>query len=221
MLSIRYIELGIYGREYNIQRWDLMTGNTINREGNWWQAILNTEFGNDGRRYDIKRVKMAGDAIYRDGIWWLTLRYTEMGMVLDDTIYWVVRCELMEGDRINIDGSLWEEMRNTEMGTKGIRYDRQRWKLMEGNTINRVGIFRKLNRWEALRYTGIGIFGMQFYTQDENCGKWYDIQRFEHVVADTIYRDGKWWQAMRYTDKGFDDSRWDIQRWELMAGHTI
>jgi len=49
MQAIRYTDIGIYGREYDMQRWDLMAGNTICREGNRWQAIRNTELGILGR----------------------------------------------------------------------------------------------------------------------------------------------------------------------------
>jgi len=30
-----------------------MAGDTIYRDGNWWQAIRYTEMGSDGRRYDL------------------------------------------------------------------------------------------------------------------------------------------------------------------------
>jgi len=45
-----------------------MAGDTIYRDGNWWQAIRYTEMGSDDKREDIK-----------DGKLWQAIRCTEMG----------------------------------------------------------------------------------------------------------------------------------------------
>jgi len=60
--------MGTDGRRYDIQRWELMTGDTIYRYGNSWQEIRYTEMETDGRRYDTQNWDvMAGDTIYTDG----------------------------------------------------------------------------------------------------------------------------------------------------------
>jgi len=51
--------MGIDGRRYDTQRWELMAGDTI------------YEMGTDGKRYVIQRLElMACDTIYRDGNRW-------------------------------------------------------------------------------------------------------------------------------------------------------
>jgi len=55
-------------RRYDIQRWELIAGDTKYRDGNRRQAIAYTEMGIDGRRYDIQRWElMVDDTIFREG----------------------------------------------------------------------------------------------------------------------------------------------------------
>jgi len=46
----------------------MMAGDTIYREGNWWQAIHYTEIETDGSRYHIRRWEfVVGGTIYETG----------------------------------------------------------------------------------------------------------------------------------------------------------
>jgi len=58
--------MGTNARRYDIRDGN-MTGDTIYRDVNWWQAIGYTVLGTDGRRYEIQRWEtMADDTINRD-----------------------------------------------------------------------------------------------------------------------------------------------------------
>ena len=83
----RYTALGIDGKVYETQRWELIASDTI------------YENGPDGSRYDIQWWEMKeGDTKYRDVNWWQAIRYNDLrtSCRLNDIRSW----ELMAGDTI-------------------------------------------------------------------------------------------------------------------------
>jgi len=54
-----------------------------------------------------------------------------------------------------------------------------------------------------------------------NDGRRYDKQIWELMAGDTIYREGKWRQAIQYTEMETDTGDTVKKRWELMAGDNI
>jgi len=123
-----YID-GTDDRRFEIQRSDLKVGDTIDRDGNWWQAMRYIELWNNGIRNVIQKAEpFSSDTIYVDWNNWHAIRYTEMKLEASDTIFRdgksreairTLRWKLMTGDAIYRDGNLWQAMRYTEMGTDG------------------------------------------------------------------------------------------------------